>query len=152
MSKRDLYREIAASSLVVYPAIFPEVSCISALEAAACGTPMVASRYAALKETVADRETGLLVPGDPHSEEYQTEFAAAVAGLLADEARLAEMRHAARSRVEARFQWRDIAAEWEALFDELQGGQDGKRRDNGQGVVVELGDRERVDREAAQRP
>jgi len=119
LSKRDLYREIAAASLVVYPAVFPEVSCISALEAAACGTPMVVSRYAALKETVADGETGLLVPGDPHSEEYQSEFAAAVTGLLADEARLAEMRHAARSRVEARYQWRDIAAEWEALFDEL---------------------------------
>lgn len=119
LSKRDLYREIAASSLVVYPATFPEVSCISALEAAACGTPMVASRYAALKETVADGETGLLVPGDPHREEYQTTFAAAVAGLLADEARLAEMRQAARSRVEARYQWRDIAAEWEALFQEL---------------------------------
>jgi len=121
LSKRDLYREIAASSLVVYPAVFPEVSCISALEAAACGTPMVASRYAALKETVADGETGLLVPGDPHSEEYQSEFAAAVAGLLADEARLAEMRHAARRRVKARYQWREIAAEWEALFDELPG-------------------------------
>jgi glycosyltransferase involved in cell wall biosynthesis len=119
LTKRDLYGEIAASSLVVYPASFPEVSCISALEAAACGTPMIASRYAALKETVADGETGVLIPGDPHDEQYQTRFVEAVAALLSDDDRRAAMGVAARRRVEERYQWRDIVAEWETLFREL---------------------------------
>ena len=119
LSKRELYREIAGSALVVYPATFPEVSCISALEAAACGAPMIASRYAALKESVVDGETGLLVPGDPHSDEYQERFAAAVIGLLEDDARRAAMAEAARRRVEQRYLWRDIAAEWEDLFENL---------------------------------
>ncbi|UCC68074.1 MAG: glycosyltransferase, partial [Armatimonadota bacterium] len=119
LSKRELYREIASSALVVYPATFPEVSCISALEAAACGTPTVASRYAALKETVVDGETGLLVPGDPHTDEYQSKLAEAVLGLLDDDARRSETGKAARRRVEERYQWRDIAAEWERLFEEL---------------------------------
>ncbi len=119
LSKRELYREIASSALVVYPATFPEVSCISALEAAACGTPMIASRYAALKESVVDGETGLLVPGDPHSDEYLERFAAAVTGLLEDDARCAAMGEAARRRVEQRYQWRDIASEWEELFESL---------------------------------
>ncbi len=119
LSKRELYREIAGSALVVYPATFPEVSCISALEAAACGAPMIASRYAALKESVVDGETGLLVPGYPHSDEYQERFAAAVVGLLEDDARCAAMGEAARRRVEERYQWCDIAAEWEDLFENL---------------------------------
>jgi len=121
LNKRDLYRELAASALVVYPATFPEVSCISALEAAACGTPMIASRYAALKETVADRETGLLIPGDPHSEEYQERFIGAVDCLWQEEDWLADMAEAARQRIEEHYQWCDIAAEWETLFEELLG-------------------------------
>ena len=121
LSKRELYREIARSALVVYPAAFPEVSCISALEAAACGTPMVASRYCALKESVADGATGVLVPGDPRSAEYAEAFAAAVTDLLADEARYQAMNAAARRRIEERYQWRQIAEEWEGLFEELLG-------------------------------
>jgi glycosyltransferase involved in cell wall biosynthesis len=116
LSKRDLYREIAGSGLVVYPAVFPEVSCISALEAAACGTPMVASRYCALKESVADGETGVLIPGDPRGEEYREAFVRAVVGLLSDDAAYRAMSAAARRRVEARYQWREIAAEWEEAF------------------------------------
>ena len=119
LSKRELYREIAGSALVVYPATFPEVSCISALEAAACGTPMVASRYCALKESVVDGETGLLVPGDPHTQEYQERFIAAVDCLWQEEDWLADMAEAARQRIEERYQWSDIAAEWEALFEQM---------------------------------
>ncbi len=58
LSKRDLYREVAGSALVVYPCAFPEVSCISALEAAACGTPMVTSRYCALEGNGRRRRDG----------------------------------------------------------------------------------------------
>lgn len=119
LNKRELYRELAASALVVYPAVFPEVSCISALEAAACGTPMVASRYGALKESVADGETGLLIPGDPHGERYQSGFVEGVIALLEDEARRAEMGQAGRRRIEERYQWRAIAGEWEQFFDGL---------------------------------
>jgi len=119
LSKRELYREIARSALVLYPAIFPEVSCISALEAAACGTPMVASRYCALKESVGDGETGVLIPGDPHSSQYAEAFVNAVADLLADERRYQAMSRAARRRIEERYQWRQIAREWEGVFREM---------------------------------
>ncbi|GAG96811.1 unnamed protein product, partial [marine sediment metagenome] len=119
LSKRELYRELAASTLVLYPTEFPEVSCISMMEAAACGTPVVATRYAALEETVADTETGVLIPGDPQSEEYQAAFTEAVEKLLGDPVRYAEISAAARRRVETRYQWKDVAAEWETLFTEL---------------------------------
>ena len=122
LSKRELYREIAGSALVVYPCAFPEVSCISALEAAACGTPMVTSRYCALKESVADGETGVLVPGDPRGEGYAERFVSAVVDLLSDGERYAAMRAAARGRVEEQYQWRQIAEEWDKTFEELVAG------------------------------
>jgi glycosyltransferase involved in cell wall biosynthesis/ubiquinone/menaquinone biosynthesis C-methylase UbiE len=124
LPKRDLYREIASSRLMVYPSIFPEVSCISALEAAACGTPIVASKYCALKETVADGETGLLIPGDPRLDgrrgtaccaptQYRDRFAEATLRLLNDDGGWQRLSAAGRARVEARYQWKKIAAEWE---------------------------------------
>jgi glycosyltransferase involved in cell wall biosynthesis len=116
LNKRDLYRELARSALVVYPATFPEVSCISMIEAAACGTPVVTSRYCALKETVADGEGGVLVSGDPHGEDYQQGFVDAVVGLLDGPVRCQELSAAARARVEERCQWKDIAAEWEGVL------------------------------------
>jgi len=128
LTKRELYRELARSALVLYPATFPEVSCISAMEAGACGTPMVASAYAALKETVASGETGVLVPGDPRTEEYQQAYADAVEALLADPSRWAAMSAAARQRVEQRYQWRDIAAEWEREFEGLLAMNPGKQQ------------------------
>jgi glycosyltransferase involved in cell wall biosynthesis len=51
--KRALYRELAASKAVLYPTDFPESSCISALEAQACGTVFVTTDDFALRETVA---------------------------------------------------------------------------------------------------
>ena len=117
LSKRDLYRELARSALLVYPSTFPEVSCISALEAAACGTPVVASRYCALKESVADGETGVLIPGDPQQEAYQRAFVKAALGLLSDDARWKQMSEAGRRRIEQRYRWGRIAEEWEREFE-----------------------------------
>ena len=128
LTKRELYRELAGSALVLYPATFPEVSCISAMEAAACGTPMVASRYGALKETIADGESGVLIAGDPRTEEYQRAYAEAVEALLSGAARGTGMGAAARRRVEERYQWRDVAAEWEREFEALMAGSTGKQQ------------------------
>ena len=137
LNKRDLYRELASSALALYPATFPEVSCINALEAAACGTPMVASRYCALKESVADGpsagsgspraesrggETGALIAGDPHGEEYQRRFVEAAISLLQDGERRERMAAAGRRRIEERYQWSQIAEEWEGAFVELGAG------------------------------
>jgi glycosyltransferase involved in cell wall biosynthesis len=64
------------------------------LEAMAAGLPVVAGRAAAVPETVADGETGLLVdPGDPGA------LAAALASLLADPAQRRALGAAGRQRV-----------------------------------------------------
>jgi glycosyltransferase involved in cell wall biosynthesis len=65
MPKHKLYEELAQTTLLVYPSIFPETSCLSAIEAMALGAVPVCASYAALTETVRDRETGWLIDGNP---------------------------------------------------------------------------------------
>ena len=73
------------------------------LEAAAQGTPALASRVDAIPEVVLDGRTGVLVPpGDPAA------YAAALAALLADPARLHALGQAARLRAR-KFTWRRCA-------------------------------------------
>lgn len=72
---------------------------ISNLEAAACGTPTVASDAPGLRESVVDGETGVLVPhGDVGT------LSAALAGLLTDAALRRRMGGAAR-RFAERYSW-----------------------------------------------
>ena len=130
LRKRELYREMARARVWVYPTVFPEISCISAIEAAACGTPAVASRYCALKETVADGETGLLIPGVPGSEEYVQGFEAAVFTLLEDEEQWERFSKAGRERVAARYEWAQIAKEWIESLRVLESRVQGRKAGN----------------------
>ena len=87
------------ADLVVVPS-HSESFGLVALEAQACGTPVVAAAVGGLREVVADGRTGRLVEGrDPR------QYAAAIAEILAaDPASHREMRRAARRRAE-RFTW-----------------------------------------------
>ncbi|HEX7090576.1 MAG TPA: glycosyltransferase [Longimicrobiales bacterium] len=60
-TKQELYRELAESKAVLYPTHFPEVFCISAVEAQACGTAFLTVDDFALRETVGYERTP---PGD----------------------------------------------------------------------------------------
>ena len=83
---------------------------ISNLEAAACGTPSVASDSLGLRESVVDGQTGLLVPhGDVPA------LAAALGRLLRDRELRARMGRQARGFAEA-FSWEGSADAIEALL------------------------------------
>jgi glycosyltransferase involved in cell wall biosynthesis len=86
---------------------------ISILEAAACGTPSVASDAPGLRESVVNGETGLLVPhGDVSA------LAAALEGLIRD--RAARERLGERARAFAgRFSWDGAAEGVEAALREV---------------------------------
>lgn len=78
----------------------PELLGLVALESMACGTPPIVSRVASLPELVEDGVTGFVVPpNDPRA------IAAALAALVRDPARRAEMGRRARLAVQARFTW-----------------------------------------------
>ena len=71
------------------------------LEALASGVPAIVTPDGGPKSIVRDGETGRIVPDE--------EFAAAVAGVLADPVKHAEMRQAARAYA--------LTASWDAVFE-----------------------------------
>jgi hypothetical protein len=98
LSRPDLLRLIGRSYLTVLPIRWDEPFGLVALEAMACGRPVVAYDSGALPEIVVDGETGLLVPrGDRRA------LAEAVRSLLRDEERAKRMGAAGRRRVEEHF-------------------------------------------------
>ncbi len=52
LSKADLYRKMCETEVYVYPTMFEDTSCISAMEAQACGLPWISCDRGALKETL----------------------------------------------------------------------------------------------------
>ncbi len=85
-----------------------------AIEAMACGTPVVASDVGGLKFTVVPEETGLLVPPqDPAA------FAAAIQRILADELWAHKLQRQASVRVQQNFSWSGVAAQLSDLYRRL---------------------------------
>jgi glycosyltransferase involved in cell wall biosynthesis len=89
---------------------------VAALEAAASGLPVVASRVGGLPEVVADGETGLLVPPeDPDA------LADALLALIRSPARRQALGRAARERTVALYDWQACARAMERLYEETLG-------------------------------
>jgi len=104
-----LYRALDVAVLSSRPVV--ETLPVTLLEAAACGTPAVATAVGSVTDVVVDGETGYVVaPGD----------AAALAGrivqLLIDTAARERMGVAARRRAVERFDERDMIRRYEDLF------------------------------------
>ena len=93
------------------------------LEAMACATPVVGSRVGGIKWSVANGETGYLVPPrDPGA------LSESLARLLADAPLRERMGRAARRRIEERFTWERVAAGAETAFSEAAGAPSGATR------------------------
>lgn len=104
MDDTELGQLLAGAQVAVVPSFYEGFS-LPAVEAMACGTPLVASHAGALPEVVGeDGDAGRLVPpGDPE------ELALAIGALLEDPAERARMGAAAWQRVQERFTWRAVA-------------------------------------------
>lgn len=89
---------------------------ITVMEAAACGTPSLASNSPGLRDSVVDGITGRLVPhGDPRA------LAAAMLDLAGNRTRVEELGRAARRHAEAH-SWEAAAAATEAHLQAVAGG------------------------------
>ncbi|WP_066363095.1 glycosyltransferase [Herbidospora mongoliensis] len=85
-----------------------------ALEAMACGVPVIASCVGGQKETVVNGITGVLVPP-----QRPTALARAIQRLLADPVRRSALGIAGADRAKARYGWNRIAAETVATYREV---------------------------------
>jgi starch synthase len=93
----------------VVPSVYEPLGIVN-LEAAACGTAVVASAVGGIPEVVADGRTGLLVPYDPDAvDAFEAGLAERVTELLHDPERATRMGAAGRERVLAEFGWPAIA-------------------------------------------
>jgi D-inositol-3-phosphate glycosyltransferase len=102
----------AAVDVVVVPSHYESFGMV-ALEAMACGTPVVASRVGGLMYTIEDGRSGVLVPpDDPHT------LAHHVQALLSSRASSDVLRAGARQRAEA-YGWEQITQELCCLYNEL---------------------------------
>lgn len=87
---------------------------LTPLEGMACGRPVIGSAVGGITFTIADGETGYLVPPrDPAA------LAARLYALLSDTALRTRMGRAARARVEREFTWPLVAERTAALYDTL---------------------------------
>lgn len=90
-SRTDVRSLMADATLLVIPSVWPETFGMVALEAYACGLPVLASDIGALSSLVQDGVTGRhFRPGDA------AHLAQVMEEMLSDPARLAAMRQAAR--------------------------------------------------------
>jgi D-inositol-3-phosphate glycosyltransferase len=99
-----------AADVCVIPSHYEPFGLV-AIEAMACGTPVVASDVGGLKYTVVPEETGLLVP--PQDNEG---FAAAIQRILNDELWARKLRKRAAERVQQNFSWAGVATQLSGLY------------------------------------
>ncbi|MEV0947620.1 glycosyltransferase family 4 protein [Rhodococcus sp. NPDC049939] len=101
----ELAALLASADVACVPSLYEGFS-LPAVEAMACGTPLVASRAGAIPEVVGtDGNAGILVtPGDPQ------ELADVLGALLDDPQRRSELGAAGRRRVLERYSWAAVAA------------------------------------------
>lgn len=102
-----------AADVCVIPSHYEPFGLV-AIEAMACGTPVVASNVGGLKFTVIHEETGLLVP--PQSID---DFMGAIDRVLSDKVWAGMLRQQASARVQEKFSWTSVAVQLSDLYRRL---------------------------------
>lgn len=122
---KQLAEKMREALLFVYPNHSSEFSyfeaetfCLSAMEAQACGLPVITSKRGALVETVVDKKTGILIEGDPYSEQYKENFIHSVIKLIEDKNLWKTYSNQAYEYAKT-FSYSKISKEWESFFHQL---------------------------------
>jgi starch synthase len=121
LPREQLVPLITGATVFVCPSVYEPLGIVN-LEAAACGTAVVASAVGGIPEVVDDGRTGLLVPYDPaDAAAFEAGLAARVTELLADPHRAAAMGAAGRQRVLSDFGWPAVAQQTVAVYGSVLG-------------------------------
>jgi phosphatidylinositol alpha-1,6-mannosyltransferase len=118
LSDKELNKFYRAADMLVLPAVAMTTDVegfgIVIIEAAAAGTPCVASRVGGIPDAVEDGKAGILV--EPGNYEMMSR---AVVTLLRDDALRRTMGAYAQQRAQEKFDWSKIAGRYEELFSSL---------------------------------
>lgn len=87
---------------------------ITPLEAMACGTPVIGSDVGGIKYSVADGQTGTLVPPNDAAA-----LAEKISAMIADKSKLAELGQNAISHVQQNFTWKKVALQMDELYQRV---------------------------------
>jgi starch synthase len=129
LPKPDVIQVLSHTTVFVCPSIYEPMGIVN-LEAMACQAAVVATATGGIPEVVADGETGVLVPieqvadgsGTPvDPDRFTADLAAAITGLLEDQARAAAMGEAGRRRAVEHFSWSTIADRTMQLYRSVAG-------------------------------
>ena len=112
----------SASELCVLPSRYESFGMV-ALEAMACGTPVIASKVGGLTSFIQDETTGFLVP-----EEDEKYLAEKILTLLNDQSLKNRLGIKARSRARE-FSWQNIARQMISLYQQLLDERDNNSRE-----------------------
>jgi starch synthase len=116
LPREQLVPLISAATVFVVPSVYEPLGIVN-LEAAACGTAVVASDVGGIPEVVDDGRTGLLVHYDPADVAgFEDGLAARISELLQDPQRAAAMGAAGRERVLSEFGWPAIAQQTVGVY------------------------------------
>jgi glycosyltransferase involved in cell wall biosynthesis len=114
VDQQELAKAFAASGIWAYPTSFPEISCITAMQAQANGSFPVCTRYAALDETVKFGETVGDVSGRPEEDEELKQ--AWVDKLVATMQSPPDYRDEMKTWARTNFLWSKVAESWDKRF------------------------------------
>lgn len=106
----DMEGLMQSSGVWLYPTRFPEISCMSAMEALANGCHPVATRFGALAETLGD--AGTVLPPLPEKGDPSEEWLSQAAQMLVDACNKNFDRDAQAAAAIARFNVDDLAEQW----------------------------------------
>ncbi|TMC36891.1 MAG: glycosyltransferase family 1 protein [Chloroflexi bacterium] len=112
MDQQRLALFYAAADVCAVPSLTESFGLV-ALEAMACGTPVVGTRVGGLQTLIEDGESGLLVPAG----DYQA-LAESIALVLTDHRLRTHLAHGARDRAE-HYTWRSVGDRVEELYAKL---------------------------------
>lgn len=111
LTKRQYYKLMASCSLFLYPARWPEVSCINALEAMALRTPIVTTNDFALAYTVPyPGIEGMPLPPSP---EYVDGFVKRTLELVRNDIAREKLADQGEQHVIDHYQWKHVIGRWE---------------------------------------
>lgn len=111
IGQSQLWRELLTAGLWVYPSTFEETSCISCMEAQACGAIPVCNPYWACAQNV---KHGVFVQGNPlHDPLTRSRYVQWIVRLVRDQELCQQIRGPMMPWAREHFDWERIVDQWE---------------------------------------